>query len=102
MPDVVEDLSRAESGKVPAAPRRKARARFAILLILILLAGGGAWAYMHFRDRISTDDAQVDAHITAVAPRVSGTVLEVFINDNQSVKASDLLVRVDPRDYQVK
>jgi len=105
MADVVEDLSRAEKAeeaKPPAAPRRKGRARFVVLFVLLLLIAGGSWAYMHFRDRVSTDDAQVDAHITAVAPRVAGTVLEVLVNDNQAVKAGDLLVRVDPRDYQVK
>jgi membrane fusion protein, multidrug efflux system len=102
MPDVVEDLSRAESVKLPATPRRRGRARFAIFFVLILLAGGGVWAYAHFRDRVSTDDAQVDAHITAVAPRIPGTVVEVLVNDNQAVKAGDPLVRIDPRDYQAK
>jgi membrane fusion protein, multidrug efflux system len=50
--------------------------------------------------KVSTDDAQVDAHITAVSTRIPGYVNEVVVNDNQYVKAGDLLVRIDPRDYQ--
>ena len=44
----------------------------------------------------------MDAHITAIAPRIAGAVAEVLVRDNQPVKAGDLLVRIDPRDYQVK
>jgi membrane fusion protein (multidrug efflux system) len=49
----------------------------------------------------STDDAQVDGHITQIAARVGGTVLKVAVDDNQQVKTGDLLVQIDPRDYQV-
>jgi len=82
--------------------KRKGMARVVVLVILLMLAAGGAWAYLHYRDRISTDDAQVDAHIVAIAPRIPGTVLEVCVTDNQDVKTGDVLVRIDPRDYQVK
>jgi membrane fusion protein (multidrug efflux system) len=51
-------------------------------------------------DKVSTDDAQVDAHITTVSTRVPGYVSEVIVNDNQHVKALALLLRIDPRDYQ--
>jgi membrane fusion protein (multidrug efflux system) len=51
---------------------------------------------------VSSDDAQVDGHITAIAPKISGNVLEVLVKDNQPVKAGQVLVRIDPRDYQVK
>lgn len=50
--------------------------------------------------KVSTDDAQVDAHITTVSTRVPGYVNGVVVNDNQYVKAGDLLLRIDPRDYQ--
>ena len=49
----------------------------------------------------TTDDAQIDGHITQVSARVGGTVLKVHVNDNQVVKAGDVLVELDPRDYQV-
>ena len=50
--------------------------------------------------KVSTDDAQVDAHITTVSPRVPGYVEKLFVNDNQSVKQGDTLVQIDPRDFR--
>jgi membrane fusion protein, multidrug efflux system len=52
--------------------------------------------------RVSTDDAQVDCHITAVAPQVPGYVVNLFINDNTPVKEGDVLVQIDPRTYQAE
>jgi membrane fusion protein (multidrug efflux system) len=51
--------------------------------------------------RVSTDDAQVDGHITQVAARVGGTVTKVNVKENQYVEAGVVLVELDPRDYQV-
>jgi membrane fusion protein (multidrug efflux system) len=49
----------------------------------------------------STDDAQIDGHINAVSARISGNVLEIRAEDEQVVKAGEVLVRIDPRDYEV-
>jgi len=51
--------------------------------------------------RESTDDAQVDAHVTQVAARVGGTVLMVHVEDNREVAAGATLLELDPRDFQV-
>ena len=51
--------------------------------------------------REGTDDAQVSGHVSPVATRVGGTVLAIKVTDNQSVKAGDVLVELDPRDYQL-
>jgi membrane fusion protein (multidrug efflux system) len=51
---------------------------------------------------VSTDDAYVNGHVTFVAPRVPGKVLEVFVDDNNRVKRGDLLVRIDPEPFQVQ
>jgi membrane fusion protein (multidrug efflux system) len=51
--------------------------------------------------RVSTDDAQVDAHITQIAARVGGTVARVAVNDNEVVEAGAVLVELDPGDYRV-
>ena len=51
---------------------------------------------------VSTDDAYVNGHVTFVAPRVPGKVLEVFVDDNNRVKKGDLLVRIDPEPFQVE
>ena len=53
------------------------------------------------RGRESTDDAQVEAHLTPIAARVGGTVLSVPAPDNQQVEAGALLVQIDPRDFEV-
>lgn len=51
---------------------------------------------------VSTDDAYVDGHVTFVAPRVSGQVAKVLVEDNNRVKTGDLLVQLDPEPYQVQ
>src|ERR1700747_3315113 len=70
----------------------------AIVAILILLAV--AWYVL--AGRVTTDDAQVDCHITAVAPQVPGYVVQLLINDNTPVKEGDLLVQIDPREYEAE
>jgi len=50
---------------------------------------------------VSTDDAYVNSHVTFVAPRVSGQVAKVFVDDNNRVKQGDLLVQLDKEPYQV-
>jgi membrane fusion protein (multidrug efflux system) len=51
---------------------------------------------------VSTDDAYVNGHVTFIAPRVAGKVLDVFVDDNNRVKKGDLLVRIDPEPFQVQ
>mgnify|MGYP000333802353 FL=1 len=50
----------------------------------------------------STDDAFVEGHIVTVAPRVSGPVEKLYIEDNKEVKKGDLLLEIDPKDYETK
>lgn len=68
----------------------------------LLLAALGTSAFFYYDGRISTDDAQVDAHIAPIAPKVAGTIAEVLVDDNQTVKAGQVLLRIDPRDYAAK
>lgn len=51
---------------------------------------------------VSTDDAYVNSHVTFVAPRVSGQVSKVLVDDNYRVKKGDLLVQLDKEPYQVQ
>lgn len=76
--------------------------RFRVLLgvVALLAVGAGTWWWMS-QGHQSTDDAQVDAHVTPIAPRVGGSVLRVPVVDNQVVDAGTVLVEIDPRDYQV-
>ncbi len=76
--------------------------RFRVMLgvVVLLLAGAGAWWWTS-QGYESTDDAQVDAHVTQIASRVGGTVLKVSVSDNQKVEPGTVLFELDPRDYQV-
>jgi membrane fusion protein (multidrug efflux system) len=78
------------------------------LLVLIAVAvlflgalGYGAYLLRYWRMHVSTDDAYVTAHLVPVSARIPGAVVEVRVNDNQDVKAGDILVHLDPRDYEV-
>jgi membrane fusion protein (multidrug efflux system) len=95
----VEEREAAESAP---PPRSRSRAIIVLAVILLAVAGGAFAAYAHFRDQVSSDDAEVDGHIDAVAPKISGTVTDVLVDDNQPVKAGQVIVRIDPRDYQAK
>ncbi len=73
--------------------------RLAILGGVVLIAAiVGLFLYYHNRE--STDDAQIDGHITPIASKIYGKVASVLIDDNQAVKAGQPLVKIDPRDYQ--
>jgi len=70
------------------------------LLLLAAVAYGVHWWYWSLT-HVSTDDAFVSGHIAPVSARIAGTVVEVRVNDNQDVKAGDVLVRLDSGDYEV-
>ena len=72
----------------------------AIAAFVVVLAGLGVWMWLT-AGRESTDDAQIDARVTQIAPRVGGTIVRVAVNDNQRVDAGAVLIELDPRDYQV-
>jgi len=76
------------------------RVRIGIIVVILAVAGVGLWLFLT-AGRVSTDDAQVDAHVTQIAARVGGTVTRVAVEDNQLVDAGTVLVELDPRDYQV-
>jgi membrane fusion protein, multidrug efflux system len=76
------------------------RVRVIILAVVIAVAGSGIYLWAR-SGRESTDDAQIDAHVTPVAARVAGTVLRVAVVDNQQVAEGVELVAIDPRDYEI-
>jgi membrane fusion protein (multidrug efflux system) len=101
---MIEEGSQVEqpSKAVARNPRQRSRALLVVLgggLIVVLVAAG---FWLHYRYRVSSDDAQVDGDIFPMSAKVFGSVLDVPVNDNQPVKAGDVLVRIDPRDLQAK
>jgi len=70
-------------------------------VLLIAAAGGyGHYYWKTGRFLVSTDDAYVEAHSVLISPKVSGYLSEAPVDDNQPVKAGEILARIDLRDYQ--
>src|SRR5690348_8957552 len=82
--------------------RRNPKLRGAIVIGAIVAAAICLALYLHYRGRVSTDDAEVDGHLVPMGSKIYGTVAEVLVHDNEPVKAGQVLVRIDPRDYQAK
>ena len=93
-----------KSDAQPAAPPHR-RYRRVVLLVLGIVAALGLLTYgiryvLYARAHESTDDAFIDAHVVAVSPKVPSYVARVFVDDNTHVKAGNLLVELDPRDFR--
>jgi membrane fusion protein (multidrug efflux system) len=75
-----------------------------IILCIFMALGGwlGLRLFITSKTHIETDNAFIEARIVPVSSKVSGTVTRVLVTDNQFVKQGDLLVEIDPRDYQVR
>src|SRR5271166_4827307 len=71
---------------------------FLVAIFGVLLAGWFWWESRHWE---STDDAEIDGHIYPISARVSGQVIKVNFDDGQVVRKGDVLVQIDPTDYQV-
>jgi len=85
------------------APKKKNKI-FPIILAILVIGGGafGISKYIHAMHHEETDDAQVDANISPVIPRVPGYVMEVRVKDNQEVKKGDTLMILDNRDLMIR
>ncbi len=81
-------------------PRQKSRRRFIIILVVAVLLVGVLLFYWHSTFFEDTDDAQVNGHLLQISSRIAGTVVSVPVNENQPVKAGEVIVELDPKDYQ--
>jgi membrane fusion protein (multidrug efflux system) len=71
------------------------------VVVLILVIAGGIYYYLSTKDIESTDDAFTDGRSLTISPKVAGYVVDLLVNDNQHVKAGDVLAQIDPRDFLV-
>lgn len=80
------------------------RRTLVIIAAVVLIVGAifGLRYWLHSRSHESTDDAFIDGHIIQVSPKASGYIAKIYVNDNQEVKAGDLIVELDARDYEVR
>ena len=89
--------SKQEHGKHPTT-RRKRVLLISGALVLVIAAGYFLWNAFRFEN---TDDAEVDGHVMPLSARISGQIKDVFVIEGQVVHAGDVLVTIDPQDYQV-
>src|SRR3984957_19422150 len=94
------DLAATKTGKRGRWSLKRRLIAAAGLLFLAAAAGYGDYYWRTGRFLVSTDDAYVQAHSVLISPKVSGYLSEAPVDDNQSVKAGEVLARIDPRDYQ--
>src|SRR6185369_7802228 len=100
-----EPLEQRES--IDATPRKRPLYRrpaflIAAVIVLLIAAAVGVRYWLYARSHETTDDAFIDAHVTAVSPKVSGYIAKVHVRSNQQVNKGDLLVEIDPRDYEAR
>jgi membrane fusion protein, multidrug efflux system len=88
-------------GKYSPTARRKRRRNLILIVTAVVVIVAGLLLWRYFSSYESTDDAQADVHLYPVSARISGYVIRVNVNDNQWVNKGDVLVEIDPTDYQV-
>src|SRR5665647_1883401 len=99
-----DSLSAEETnGKTADQPQKRSKVFLIILIAMVLLGGWfGITKYTYALHHEETDDAQIEADISPVIPRVSGFVKEVRVKDNQLVNQGDTLLILDDRDLKLK
>lgn len=70
-------------------------------IALVVLAVGAVLLLSYLSSYESTDDAQVDGHLNTISPRIKGTVVGVYVENDQQVQPGQVIVDLDPRDYKV-
>ena len=101
----ISSQNETENNNVKKEPEPKKRSKvFLIILIVMVLLGAwfGITKYTYAQHHEETDDAQIEADIIPVIPRVSGYVTEIRVKDNQQVHKGDTLIVIDDRDYKIK
>ena len=82
---------------------RKKKVAFVLFPAIILMGAVILYFYLQYKKtHITTDDAFVDGRVHVIASKITGTVKVILINDNQFVKKNDLILEIDPIDYNVK
>jgi len=82
-----------------AQPPSRRRAIILVVVLVLVLVAVGLWWRSTFSE--DTDDAQVNGHLIQISSRISGQVSRVDVDENQLVKAGDVIAELDPSDYQV-
>jgi membrane fusion protein (multidrug efflux system) len=97
-----KETKEAEQERRQEQRRQRARpfVRIGMVVILIGLIAGGLYYWQSTKNLEDTDDAYTDGRAVTIAPRVTGQVISLDVNDNQFVHLGDPLIHIDPRDYE--
>lgn len=85
-------------------PSKKRRGPLFYLVVGAMLIGGGIWGFnfvnrsIHFEE---TDDAYITGHIHQISSQAPGSVIEVLVKNNESVKAGQVLARLNPLEFEI-
>src|SRR5882724_6514627 len=71
------------------------------LILFVVLAGAGYYVWQEMQKTESTDDAEIDGDVISISPRVPGHVAEALVEDQQFVNKGDVLVKLDPKDFEI-
>ena len=85
-----------------AKRQKQTKARLVLLIALIGIAAGLGYKWWHGHHYVETDNAQIEGHLVPVLPKVGGFIGAVKVTDNQEIKAGELAVTLDDRDYRAK
>lgn len=97
-------MANSEEKEQEKKPKKNRKWIIIIIIAVIIIVGliTGIPYYLYKISHISTDDAFIEGHITSLSSRVTGHVWKLYVNDNQVVKEGDIILELDPRDYQAK
>ncbi len=79
---------------------RKTLIRLGLVLVLLLFVGAGVWYWLHIKTFVSTDDAYVYGYMGVISARVPGRVAKVTVDDNHFVKPGQVLLTLEPQDFE--
>jgi membrane fusion protein, multidrug efflux system len=85
----------------PPPPPASSNRKSIVIGVILLLVVAAVFAYWRSTFTEDTDDAQVDGNLYQVSSRITGHVVKVYVDDNQTVQAGQPLAEIDPTDYQV-
>jgi membrane fusion protein (multidrug efflux system) len=100
----MENIPMKTTSEANAANPRPARRRLRLLLLILgpmVVVAGGLYFYLHGGRVVSTDNAYVRSDKLTITSEISGTVVEVAVNDNQRVSAGQVLFRLDDEPYRI-
>jgi membrane fusion protein, multidrug efflux system len=97
-----DDVEENNDAAVATSPATRHRLMISLVAVAVI-SGAAVFGYRYWtvgRFMESTDDAYLKADYSTIAPKVSGYVAEVAVNDNEHVAAGQLLIRIDDRDFR--